>query len=105
MDYTTAKALMDYLERQLGDRARVIRANKQFTDHIKDISRLQSRISNLRLMAGEGGDLNNEAQEEMQKAQRELQATTNSVKDLTHEIEAGTYSTETGVKANTMIDK
>ena len=105
MDYTTSKALMDYLERQLGDRARVIRANKQFTDHVKDISRLQSRISNLRLMAGEGGDLNNEAQEEMQKAQRELTATTNSVKDLTHEIEAGSYSTETGVKAKDMIDK
>lgn len=105
MDYTTSKALMDYLERQLGDRARVIRANKQFTDHIKDISRLQSRISNLRLMAGEGGDLNNEAQEEMQKAQRELQTATNNVKDLTHEIEAGTYSTETGVRAKDMIDK
>ena len=56
-------------------------------------------------MAGEGGDLNNEAQEEMQKAQRELNTTTNSVKDLTHEIEAGSYSTETGVKAKDMIDK
>ena len=105
MDYTTSKALMDYLERQLGDRAKVIRANKQFTDKVKDISRLQSRISNLRLMAGEGGDLNNEAQEEMQKAQRDLQTTTNSVKELTREIEAGTYSTETGVKANDMIGR
>ena len=37
MDYTTSKALMDYLERQLGDRAKVIRANKQFTDKVKDI--------------------------------------------------------------------
>ena len=105
MDYTTSKAIMDYLERQLGDRAKVIRANQSFTNEIKDISRLQSRISNLRLMSGEGGDLNNEAQEELAKAQKELQATTQRVRKLTHDIEAGSYSTETGVKAQPMIDK
>ncbi len=105
MDYTTSKAIMDYLERQLGDRAKVIRSNQSFTNEIKDISRLQSRISNLRLMSGEGGDLNNEAQEELAKAQKELQATTQRVRKLTHDIEAGSYSTETGVKAQPMIDK
>lgn len=105
MDYTTSKAIMDYLERQLGDRAKVIRANQNFTNEIKDISRLQSRISNLRLMGGEGSDLNNEAQEELAKAQKELQATTQRVRKLTHDIEAGSYSTETGVKAQPMIDK
>ena len=96
---------MDYLERQLGDRAKVIRSNQSFTNEIKDISRLQSRISNLRLMGGEGSDLNNEAQEELAKAQKELQATTQRVRKLTHDIEAGSYSTETGVKAQPMIDK
>ena len=105
MDYTTSKAILDYLERHLGDRAKVIRANQSFTNEIKDISRLQSRISNLRLMSGEGGDLNNEAQEELAKAQKELQATTQRVRKLTHDIEAGSYSTETGVKAQPMIDK
>ena len=105
MDYTTSKAIMDYLERQLGDRAKVIRSNQSFTNEIKDISRLQSRISNLRLMGGEGSDLNNEAQEELAKAQKELQATTQRVRKLTHDIEAGSYSTETGVKAQPMIDK
>ena len=105
MEYTTSKAILDYLERHLGDRAKVIRANQSFTNEIKDISRLQSRISNLRLMSGEGGDLNNEAQEELAKAQKELQATTQRVRKLTHDIEAGSYSTETGVKAQPMIDK
>lgn len=105
MEYTTSKAILDYLERHLGDRAKVIRANQNFTNEIKDISRLQSRISNLRLMSGEGGDLNNEAQEELAKAQKELQATTQRVRKLTHDIEAGSYSTETGVKAQPMIDK
>lgn len=55
MNYTTTKALMDYLERQLGNRAKVVRANRDFTDQVRDISRIQSRISNLQLMSSEGG--------------------------------------------------
>ena len=105
MDYTTTKSLMDYLERQLGNRAKIIRSNRQFTDNVNEISKLQSRISNLRLMSSEGGSNNVEAQEELAKAQRQLDATTNSVKGLTKDIESSSYSTETGVKANTMIDK
>lgn len=105
MDYTTAKALMDYLERQLGNRAQVIKANKEFTDNIKDISRIQSRISNLRLMSSEGGGNDTESQLELAKAQRELENTTDKVKNLTQDLQAGNYSTETGVKANELIDK
>lgn len=105
MDYATTKTLMDYLERQLGNRAKIIRSNRQFTDKVNEISKLQSRISNLRLMSSEGGSNNADAQEELAKAQKQLQNTTNSVKGLTKDIEASSYSTETGVKANTMIDK
>jgi len=105
-DYTTSKSLMDYLERKLGDRAKIIRANKNFTSKISDISKLQSRIANLKLMSSESnGGNSEESQQELAKAQRELDATTSSVKDLTKEIEAGTYSTETGVKARDLIDK
>ena len=105
MNYTTAKSLMDYLERQLGDRAKIIRANRDFTDQVKDISRIQSRISNLKLMNSEGGEGNVESQLELAKAERMLQDRTNRVKDLTRDIEAGSYSTETGVKANDMIQR
>ena len=42
IDKTTTRALMDYLERQLGDRAKIIKANKEFTNQITDISRIQS---------------------------------------------------------------
>lgn len=105
MNYTTTKALMDYLERQLGNRAKIIRANKEFTNQITDISRIQSRISNLRLMTSEGSGNDYESQMELAKAERQLQATTNKVKDLTKEIEAASYSTETGVRANDMISK
>ena len=105
MNYTTAKALLDYLERQLGNRAQVIRANQEFTNQIKDISRIQSRISNLRLMSSEGGGRDTESQEELAKAQRDLQAVTGRVTELTKDIEASTYSTETGVKANDMLSR
>ena len=105
MNYTTAKSLMDYLERQLGDRAKIIRANRDFTDQITDISRIQSRISNLRLMTSEGGEDNIESQLELAKAEKMLQDRTARMKDLTRDIEAGSYSTETGVKANDMISR
>lgn len=105
MNYTTSKALMDYLERQLGNRAQVIRSNKEFTNQVRDISRIQSRISNLRLMSSEGGAQNNESQEELAKAQRDLQAATGRVTQLTKDIEAATYSTETGVRANDMLGR
>ncbi len=105
LNYTTSKALMDYLERQLGNRAQVIRSNREFTNQVRDISRIQSRISNLRLMSSEGGAQNNESQEELAKAQRDLQKATGRVTQLTKDIEASTYSTETGVRANEMLDK
>ena len=105
MNYTTSKALLDYLERQLGNRAQVIRSNREFTNQVRDISRIQSRISNLRLMSSEGGAQNNESQEELAKAQRDLQKATGRVTQLTKDIEASTFSTETGVKANDMLSR
>lgn len=101
----TTRALMDYLERQLGDRAKIIKANRDFTNQITDISRIQSRISNLRLMNSEGGGSGIESQLELAKAERMLQEATDNVKSLVKDIEAGTYSTETGVKASDMISR
>lgn len=105
IDKTTTRALMDYLERQLGDRAKIIKANKEFTNQITDISRIQSRISNLRLMNSEGGGTGVESQMELAKAEQMLQQATNNVRGLVKDIEAGSYSTEGGVKANDMIGK
>ena len=104
MNYTTSKSMMDYLERQLGDRAKIIRANKDFTKQVTDISRIQSRISNLKLMNSEGG-ASNESQLELSKAEKMLQDATKNVKDLTRDIEGSSYSTETGVKAGDMISR
>lgn len=105
MNYTTTKALMDYLERQLGNRAKLIRANKDFTNQVQDISRIQSRISNLQLMSSEGGGNVAESQQELALAQKQLQAATNKVRNLTKDIEASTYNTETGISSKPMLDK
>jgi uncharacterized protein involved in exopolysaccharide biosynthesis len=105
MNYTTTKALMDYLERQLGDRAKIIKANRDFTNQVTEISRIQSRIANLKLMSNEGGGNEQESLQELAKAERMLQNATGNVRNLTRDIEAGSYSTETGVKANDMISK
>lgn len=105
IEKTTTRALMNYLERQLGDRAKVIKANKEFTNQVTDISRIQSRISNLRLMSSEGGGSEFETHNELAKAQRMLQEASENVKGLVKDIEAGNYNTETGVKASGMIDK
>jgi uncharacterized protein involved in exopolysaccharide biosynthesis len=102
---TTTRALMNYLERQLGDRAKIIKANKDFTEQVTDISRIQSRISNLRLMSSEGGGNEVETQNELAKAQRMLQEASNNVRGLVKDIEAGNYNTESGVKSTGMIDK
>ena len=105
MNYTTSKALLDYLEKQLGNRAQVIRSNKEFTSQVRDISRIQSRISNLKLMSSEGGGNDNESQEELAKAQRDLQRATGRVNQLTRDIEAASFSTETGVKSQDMLGR
>jgi uncharacterized protein involved in exopolysaccharide biosynthesis len=105
MNYTTSKAMLDYLERQLGNRAKIIRANKNFTDQITEISRIHSRISNLKLMSSEGSGNDVESQQELAKAERMLQEAHNNMKNLTKDIEAGSYSSETGVKASDMINK
>lgn len=104
MNYTTSKALMDYLERQLGDRAKVIRANRDFTNQVTDISRIQSRISNLRLMNSEGGS-EAESQLELAKAEKMLQDAMGRMKELTLDIEAANYSTDHGVKASDLISR
>ena len=105
MNYTVSKAMIDYLERNLGARAEKFTNNKDFTDKVKDISRIHSRISNLRLMSSEGGGNNAEAQLELANAQKELEQTTKEVKNLTQTIQKNSTSTDQGVRTNTLLDK
>jgi len=101
----TTEALMNYFKRQLGDRQKIIESNKEYTAMARDISRLQSRIANLKLMNSENGGNNSEAQLELAKAEQELAVVTAKIKEYTATIEAATYNTDTGVKASNLIDK
>ncbi len=105
LDYTTTKALMDYLEGQLSSRTQAVRSNNEFTNYVRDISRIQSRISNLQLMSSEGGANSAESQLELANARKELENVTKKVRSLTKEVYANSYNTETGVQAAPMLDK
>ncbi len=105
MNIATTEALIAYLKRQLGDRAKIIESNQNYTILVRDITRLQSRIANLKLMSSENGGANNEAQIELAKAERQLNETTKKVKELSHTLEASNFSTDTGVKSTELIDR
>lgn len=105
MNIATTEALIAYLKKQLGDRSKIIESNQEFSTLVRDITRLQSRIANLKLMSSENGGNNNEAQLELAKAERQLETTTKKVKELTHTLEGSNYNTDTGVKAADLIDR
>ncbi|WP_288276740.1 hypothetical protein [uncultured Prevotella sp.] len=105
MNIATTEALIAYLKQQLGDRSKVIESNQEFSALVRDITRLQSRIANLKLMSSENGGNNNEAELELSKAERQLEATTKKVKELTRTLEASNYNTDTGIKSATLIDR
>ena len=105
MNIATTEALIAYLKQQLGSRAKIIESNQEFSALVRDITRLQSRIANLKLMSSENGGNNNEAQLELSKAERQLDATTKKVKELTQTLEEANYNTDTGVKSADLIDR
>ena len=105
MNIATTEALIAYLKQQLGTRAKIIESNQEFSSLVRDITRLQSRIANLKLMSSENGGNNNEAQLELSKAERQLDATTKKVKELTQTLEGANYNTDTGVKSADLIDR
>lgn len=101
----TTEALIAYFKQQLGSRAKVIESNQEFTKLVREISRLESRIANLKLMNGESSSLNQEGQLELARAERQLETAHQQMRDYTATIEANKFNTETGVKAKDLIDK
>ena len=101
----TTEALIAYFKRQLGSRAKVIESNQEFTLLVREISRLESRIANLKLMSSENNGVSQEAHLELAKAEKELAAAHQKMKEFTSVIEANKFDTETGVKAKDLIDK
>ena len=105
MNIATTEALIAYLKQQLGDRTKIIESNKEYSTLVRDITRLESRIANLKLMSSENGGNNNEAQLELAKAERQLNTTTKQMKELALSLEKSNYTTDTGIKASSLIEK
>ena len=105
MDATTSEALIKYFETRLGNRAKLIRANTEFTQKVQEISQLQSRISNLQFMSGEDNSTNGQAQLELAKARKDMERVTGEVRALTADINANSTSTENGVAPQDIIDQ
>ncbi|UKK51904.1 hypothetical protein L6472_04790 [Prevotella sp. E13-17] len=104
MNMATTEALIAYFKKQLGDRAKIIESNQEFSQLVRDITRLESRIANLKLMSSESSN-SNEAQLELAKAEHQLEETTKKVKALSRTLESANYNTDTGIKANELIDR
>lgn len=95
------RAIIDYLEHQLGSRINLLKSNEEFLESLSKISRLKSRISNLELMA-ETNDQN--AQEVIAEARRELADAEEHTRTVTYEI-AGESNTTNGIKRNLLLDQ
>jgi len=105
MNLATTQALTNYLRNSLGERAKTVEESKDFTSKTREISRLQSRIANLKLMNSENGGDDIEAQTELAKAERELQKALEDVRSIASNIESNSFSTDVGVKKSDMLDK
>ena len=100
MSYTAKKAILDYLEAQMGDRVNLFRQNEEFIQSQQRISKLMSRVSNMQLMAEE-----NDAQAigELQRARRELQEEENHVRELTERIAQNNAGSSNGVRKDDLM--
>ena len=81
----TQRAVIDYLETQIGDKINLIKNNEEFLESLNRISRLKSRISNLELMADENDpnaqDVISEARSELDDAEEHTRTVTYSIAD------------------------
>lgn len=101
MDYTVTTATTDYLENQLGEKAKIITSNSEFINELNKVSKLKSRVSNLELMNEDGNEETNQA---LNRAKEELAASEKRIKEITMDISASISSTN-GVRVHDLVDK
>lgn len=100
MSYTSEKAILDYLESQMGDRVNLFRQNEEFIEAQQKISKLMSRVSNIQLMAE---DSNPNASRELEKARKELQDEEDHVRELTERIAEVNAGGTNGLKKDQLL--
>ena len=101
LTYMSTKALVDYLENQLGDKVKVFKNNNEFTNALENISKLKSKVSHLDLMKDES---NAYSMRELAKAKSDLNAAEEQIKVITNRIAENNIGTN-GVKTTELVDK
>ena len=97
----TQRAVIDYLETQIGDKINLIKNNEEFLESLNRISRLKSRISNLELMADEN-DPN--AQDVISETRSELDDAEEHTRTVTYSI-ADAMTTPIGIKKKELLSE
>ncbi len=101
MDYTTTRALSNFLENKMGNVAVKIRDNSDFLTELNNISKLKSRISNLELMNDEN---NPEIGKQLTRAKDQMANSERSIRNISQQISSTNTGTE-GVRSNDLVNR
>lgn len=99
LERMSQRAVIDWLENQIGDKINIIKNNGEFMESLSSISRLKSRISNLELMAEEN-DAN--AQEAIAEARKQLSDAEEHTRAVTFAI-AEDSNTPNGINKRSLL--
>lgn len=97
----STKAVVDFMEEQLGDRINLIKNNIDFTQSLEQISVLKSRVTNLELMDEEN---NEQTKDALARARRDLEKAEQRTRAITEAI-ARDMTGEKGVKKNILLEQ
>lgn len=101
MDYTTTKALSNFLENKMGNVAVKLRDNSDFLTELNNISKLKSRISNLELI---NDDTNPEIGKQLIQAKDRMARAEKSIRSISQQISTTTTGTD-GVKSADLVGR
>lgn len=101
MDYTTTKALSNFLENKMGNVAVKLRDNSDFLAELNNISKLKSRISNLELI---NDDTNPEIGRQLMQAKDRMDRAEKSIRSISQQISTTTTGTD-GVRSSDLVNR
>lgn len=101
MDYTTTRALSNFLENKMGNVATKIRDNSDFLNELNNISKLKSRISNLELM---NDDNNPEIGKQLTRAKDQMANSEKNIRNISQQISTTTTGSD-GIRSTDLVNR
>lgn len=98
LDYSSTKALADFLENKLGNQAKLLRSNSSFISQLNKISELNNKIANAQLRDDDG------ASKQINQYKKQLQSVEKGFASLSGDLTARKNSTE-NLESTTLIDQ